>query len=373
MRGTKTISKHSAYGYWSPDQIILKDAQGNERYESQVDFGWKLYINNPLADDEPPSYVKNSMRLIVSESIEDGRPVQVLAAHCKIFEEIGVQRITANLNDSNPETSSLWMTEWGYDPNTGDSYVELKIPDYFQSGTYTLNYLSMWDIASNRRGVYFTDQGYDLWNHDRIIDELPSTIEIQTTNPDNEPPVLDLNGITIQAEPTNPEAPNGETKVDITFRVKDNISGYSKTEMYLRDPNGVRHFFWHHDTDFHKIYFSRDPTIYETYPRIIILPIGSIPGTWGLFGMRLYDKAHNSVWVTFTEIVRFEVQDTLTSPDFDGNGQVGISDFLLFVDAFGTQRGQENFDPKFDLDSDGTIGIPDFLIFVDSFGKPVNG
>ncbi len=59
--------------------------------------------------------------------------------------------------------------------------------------------------------------------------------------------------------------------------------------------------------------------------------------------------------------------------DFDGDRQVGISDFLLFVDAFGTQRGQEKFDPKFDLDSNGRVGIPDFLIFVNAFGKPVTG
>ena len=59
--------------------------------------------------------------------------------------------------------------------------------------------------------------------------------------------------------------------------------------------------------------------------------------------------------------------------DFDGDGQVGIPDFLLFVEVFGTHSGQENFDLKFDLDSDGAIGISDFLIFMDSFGKTVNG
>ena len=62
-------------------------------------------------------------------------------------------------------------------------------------------------------------------------------------SPDTTPPVLDVNRITIEAEPTNPAAPNGETQVDITFRVKDNISGYSSTDMFLRDPQGVEHFF----------------------------------------------------------------------------------------------------------------------------------
>ncbi len=88
----------------------------------------------------------------------------------------------------------------------------------------------------------------------------------------------------------------------------------------------------------------------------------------------VFDKAYNFLQANFTEIIRFEVQDTpLISSDFDGSGQVDIADFLLFVEVFGTQSGQENFDSKFDLNSDGTIDVSDFLIFVDSFGKPVTG
>ena len=373
LRGNKTLSKYAAHGYWAPEQITLKDAQGNERHESQTDFGWKLYINNPLADDEPPEYIRNSMQLSLSESTEVGRPIQILTAHCRIFEEIGVDQIYATLNDSNSETYSKWMTKWGYNPQTGEASVILEIPDYFQSGTYALNYLFIRDIALNGRGVYFTDQENTLRDRDIVIDELPATIEIQTTNSDTLPPVLDLNQITIQAEPTNPQAPNGETKVDITFRIKDNISGYSNTAMYLRDPNGVRHYFGHYDQDFHEIYFSRDPIVYETYERTIILPVGSIPGTWGLAQMNVYDKAQNILRADFTEIIRFEVQDALPSADFDGDGQVAFEDFLAFVHAFGTQSGQENFDPKFDLDGNGEVGFSDFLIFVNSYGKPING
>ena len=56
-------------------------------------------------------------------------------------------------------------------------------------------------------------------------------------------------------------------------------------------------------------------------------------------------------------------------PDFDGNGVVDISDFLLFVSAFGSRRGEEKYEAKYDLDGDGEIGISDFLIFTSSFGK----
>ena len=374
LRGSKTLSKYAAYGHWGPDQITLKDAQGNERHESQVDFGWKLYLNNPLADYEPPDYIKNSMQLSLSQSTAEGRSLQILTARWKIFEEIGVRKLYAHLNDTNAETYSRRSSDWGeYNPQIGEASVELKIPDYFQNGTYIVNHIKMYDIALNARGVYFTHPGHGLKDEDVVIDEEPISIDVQTTNPDDISPVLDLNQITIQAEPTNTEAPNGETRVDITFKVKDNISGYRATDIDLRDPNGVMHHFRHRDDDYYKVYFTRDPAIYQTYHKTVILPVGSIPGTWGLAQMTVWDKARNILRANFTEIIRFEVQDTLTSADFDGDGQVGISDFLLFVEVFGTQSGQENFDPKYDLDNNGTIGISDFLIFVDSFGKPVTG
>ena len=60
------------------------------------------------------------------------------------------------------------------------------------------------------------------------------------------------------------------------------------------------------------------------------------------------------------------------SPDFDGDGTVGISDFLLFVDVFGSRQGDEGYEARFDLDGDGIIGIGDFLIFTNTFGKKVS-
>ena len=58
------------------------------------------------------------------------------------------------------------------------------------------------------------------------------------------------------------------------------------------------------------------------------------------------------------------------TPDFDGDGVVGIPDFLQFVDQFGFSQGDVEYDARYDLDGDGVIGVGDFLIFVDSFGNP---
>ena len=309
LRGQVTVSKYAVNGYWVPDQIRIWDAQRNERLTSQNDWGWKLYLDNPLADCEPPVYVKNSMRLSLSDAqTAEGRPYQIVTARWKLIEKNGIRHVYAQLNDLNRETYSRRESYGEYNPQTGEASVGLILPDYFQSGTYSLNYLFMVDVALNRRGVYFTDQGHTLGD-EQVLDELPATIDIVSTNPDSTPPVLDLNRITIRAEPTQPAAPNGETRVDISFRVKDNISGYAHTNMLLRDPQGVTHFFRHYDVDFWDIYFSRDPKVYETYHKTIILPVGSAPGTWGLAEMTVMDKAQNALRADFTEIVRFEVDE----------------------------------------------------------------
>ena len=54
--------------------------------------------------------------------------------------------------------------------------------------------------------------------------------------------------------------------------------------------------------------------------------------------------------------------------DFNGDGQVGFPDFLLFVEQFGLSRGDAGYDARYDLDGDGTIGFSDFLIFANAFG-----
>ena len=307
-----SLSRYAAHGYWVANQITLTDANGNERHSGQKDFGWKLYIDNPLADCEPPEYVPNSMQLSLSDATtEEGRTYQILTVQWQILEKNGIQHVSVSLNDENTETYSLFG--YGYDekynPETQQWTVSvpLNVADYKQSGIYAVQNISMRDVAKNPQTVYFSNYEGGLSDTSVRIDEAPATIEIQTANPDITPPFLDLNRITVNAEPTHPEAPNGETRVDITFRAKDDISGVHIFSMYLRDPNGVRHHFWGNRNPGN--YFLGDPTIYKTYEKAIILPIGSIPGTWGLAEINIQDKAKNKLRADFTEIVRFEVDD----------------------------------------------------------------
>ncbi len=70
--------------------------------------------------------------------------------------------------------------------------------------------------------------------------------------------------------------------------------------------------------------------------------------------------------------VNSAASDQDVTPDFDGDGMVGFSDFLAFAGLFGSRQGDGRYEAKYDLDSDGAIGFSDFLIFSASFGKEVS-
>ena len=365
LRSRFNLSRYAANGYWRPYAIETKDSVGNERYSGQQDFAWKLYIDNPLADLEAPIYVPHSMQLSLSEAYENGRAYQIVSAQWQLIEKNGIDGIYAQLNDTTDETYSRRLTDWGeYHKGDGSLWVataKLDVPDYFPSGTYKLVHITMKDYAQNRSKIYFTEGGSD---------EPPATIEIQTSNPDITPPELDVNQIRINAEPTQPKDPNGETLVEITFRVRDDISGHRITDFALRDPQGVMHDFDYYDVDFYKIYFTRDPTVFETYQKTIVLPVGSAPGTWGLAAMTVYDKAKNRLRVDFTEIVRFEVGDApiYAESDVNQDGSVNIQDLVLVANQIGLP-GAADGELNADINADGVVDILDLVQVANDIGE----
>ena len=363
LRKQVALSRYAASGYWAPDAIQIWDAQGNERHSGQTDYGWKLYIDNPLADCEPPVYVKNSMTLSLSRAAtSDGKPYQIVTASWEVIEKTGIEFVYAALNDDLRETHSIYrQSEYGgYDSKSDRVVVKFKLPEYMPSGIYSLNYIIMSDIALNESGVYFTE------SH---VDEKPKTIEVKTKTPDLEPPLLDVNRITIKAEPTIPEAPNGETIVDITFRIKDNISGYEISSMLLRDPQGVTHHFYHYPEGYGGLYFNGDPTLFKEYQQTIVLPVGSAPGTWGLAEMTVFDKAGNTLRTDFTEIVRFEVNDApiYAESDVNQDGTVNIQDLVIVANAIG-HPGAADDELNADINADGAVDILDLVQVANDIG-----
>ena len=366
----KKLSRYAADGYWISDQISISDMNDFQRHSGQRDFQWQLYINNPLADCEPPTYVPNSMHLSLADAItEAGRPYQILTAEWKVYEKNEIEYAFISINDENTNSYSLF----GYGKpvaNVGDLRtirVQLDVGDYSQTGIHKVQYLRNKDIAKNTQDVYFSDYQNRRSDTSIQLDEPPATIYIETTNPDTTPPTLDLNRITVEAKPTRPDAPNGETIVEITFRAKDDVSGIHRFSMRLRDPAGGRHHFWGQSTP--GFYFQGDPTEEREYEKTIVLPVGSIPGTWGLAELTIYDKAKNKLRADFTEIVRFEVSDatTFAKSDLNSDGKIDILDLVIVSQQIGDARGGDAGDVNADINADGVVNVLDLVIIANDF------
>ena len=312
--GQTTVSKHLKSGHYVPPKITVVDDHRHVRHHSEKDFGWQLYLDNSLEDLHPPEYVPNSVHLSLSDATTDkGEPYQIITAIWQVRDDLGIGGYNVGiLKDSVLETYSRFghanIKSW--ENNIATMECNFDMPHYMPGGEYQLNPIYISDIASNMRMISFTDEQIigDNWVR---VDEEPAKITIETDTPDFQPPTLDLNRITINATPKNPESPDGETIVDISFYVKDNISGYNSCELHLRDPNGGVYPSGHYGGG---LYFQGDPKVFRKYTRTVVLPKGSIPGIWGLQEILVIDKAGNRITHDFTEIVRFEVGEEPAAP-----------------------------------------------------------
>ncbi|MFT6690007.1 MAG: VCBS repeat-containing protein [Colwellia sp.] len=311
LKGSFILSKHAKAGFWRTPQIKITDAVGNQRMEGANDFGWKLYVNNPLEDIIKPEYVENTALLSKSVTEREGQEVQIIQATWQVDENNLMRENSPCYASMNDEILSTYrVEEYGhYDESNAMCSIDFIMPHYMPSSTYSMNYITMYDLALNQRGTYFTHSGGGLRDEDINIDEAPQQIELTTNNQDLEQPELDLNAIQISAEPTNPDAPNGETIVTVTFKVRDNNSGYNIASLSLRDPQGINHQFWVYNDDTYTLFPTDDVTQWHTYTRNIVLPVGSAPGTWGMSEITIYDRAGNFKGYDFTEIVHFDVVD----------------------------------------------------------------
>ena len=320
LSGSFTLNKYVKTGYWSPDQIRLYDAHSNERFGGINDFGWRLYVNNPLEDITPPQYVRNSLALSQSTAIVEDREVQVIEATWEVVEDSGIVDCVGHLVVEIPGASTRRYRRDGYSYRMGANYRSDPqekfcrawriVPHYMPSGVYTVVFIDMRDLARNGAGFEFRHPSNDP-ESDFFVDEAGPQIEMVTDNPDYEPPELDLNNISIEAQPTRPDDPNGETLVTLKYRVRDNISGVTNAHIRLRDPQGIEHYFHMSPKDGYlhgSTWFpSRDPSPWSDETWTVLLPAGSAPGIWGVAEIEVWDRADNFKHYDFTEIIHFDV------------------------------------------------------------------
>lgn len=351
LRGTVNIGKYAKAGHWTPGDIILSDLQGNQRFEGRNDCVTDVYINNPLEDIFPPEYESGSLEYVLSDTIVDGHNCQNLKVRYKVADNLGISktfaRIYADAPGFNGGGTGLTDQYGTYDPETKTAEIDFTITEFYPTADYYIPYITYYDLAGTAVDTYFSDSPQD---------EPRKKIFIRTTDPDLQAPEIDLNRIVVYAEPTHPEAPDGETKVTVHFYVRDDKSGFGPCHYHFRDPQGILHGnFWYYHENSEGLFFDGDPTVWEHHTITHILPQGSAPGIWGLGQMMVSDHACNDHTYNFVETLIFE-------PDNSDSGYVLFSDLdennMLSIDLQG--------------ESGETYGFTWRIIHEES-GKEING
>jgi hypothetical protein len=359
LRGEFTISKFAKSGYWIIPQINIWDAVGNQRLENNSTYGVKCFINNPLEDVTAPLYVQNSLKMdSVSVKVVDftGSLAAERCGKCadtiQPSNAIRVKFDMIEKNTINPDgrvyirmylptydtTNKYNIQPYSFDTQINGSGIlndkpdSLKstqfyfpVPDYYPSGYYSVNYISMTDLALNVRQTLFdkdtANKNYFIPPSNVNQRAIRDSIYMKTKYPDLKPPVIDLNDIKIQATPTNPAAPNGETLFEMWLWIKDEsdfagkASGFANGSYTLRDPQGLEHSYpMLQTTESINAFYSIQPDSsiygYKRYYFKTLLPVGSPPGLWGVSEINTYDHARNRKYYSFVEYVRFDVDQS---------------------------------------------------------------
>ena len=257
------------------------------------------------------------MALSKSTEILEDREVQVIEATWEVVEDSGIVNCAGYLVVEIPGTVTWRYRRDGYSYRMGASYrsnpqeslcrARRIVPHYMPSGVYTVVSIDMRDLAGNHAGFEFRHPRHDP-ESEFFVDEAGPQIEMATDNPDYETPELDLNNISIEAQPTRPDNPNGETLVTLKYRVRDNIAGVTNADIRLRDPQGVEHFFYLYPESGAGRFPSRDPSSWSDETWTVLLPVGSAPGIWGVSEIGVWDRADNFKRYDFTEIIHFDVE-----------------------------------------------------------------
>ena len=354
LRGEFILSKFAKSGYWIIPQINIWDAVGNQRLENNSTYGVKCFVNNPLEDVTPPLYVQNSLKMdSVFVKVKDFGGGLAQGADTVNLQPSNAIKLSFNMiekNTINPDgrvlarmylptfdsTNKSNIQPYSFDCQIGgrgilnDKPDSIKtaqfyfpVPDYFPSGYYSISYIDMQDIALNVRQLLLDKDtaNKNYFIAPKFINQraIRDSIYMKTKYPDLKPPIIDLNDIKIQATPTNPTAPNGETLFEMWLWIKDEsdfagkASGFANGYYTLRDPQGLERSI-SMQSDLGNLFYSIEPdsSIYgfKRYYFKTLLPAGSPPGLWGVSAININDHAQNRKYYSFVEFVRFDVEQS---------------------------------------------------------------
>lgn len=290
------MSKYTYSGLREPDFVRFTDFNGNRRYDSPSDIGLKLYVENGLADTEGPVLVENSVDLYLEPNeYPTFESEQTLVIKCTMKDKTGIANAIARIRCEKDNKDSIDVYQNSINDETGEIIFRVNIPSYYSSGTYILDSITVRDLAINT-SIFSYDEP------DFLLENEKHSIDIFTSNPDDNGPILNVNDIAINARPIYYENPNGDYILNIDLKIKDDISGFSDGYIYVKNSYGESYS--------NHLYLqmneapTNDSEIKEerVYHFSLTVNCNDSSGTLWVTGIKLYDNALNVATYNFDDL-----------------------------------------------------------------------
>ncbi|SCM01869.1 sporozoite invasion-associated protein 1, putative [Plasmodium chabaudi chabaudi] len=315
-----SVNATESKGKWVAESISFTGENNIERYAGLGSFLCYAYINNENEDVESPIPLLNSARIYPYDG-QNGED-SLLRLNILVLDNsmLSIHGGTyASFASYDNESYSFGKyTVMAYDPEYDVSKLN---NDYFVNNIYTSGFRQV-DI--NACSAYTT---MDLTNLKcyQVINPVPIpqycigsryyfrqfSVEDEGRNKkilnvstndffgdlkqsgirDSKGPVV--NNVNIQSRQANPHH-DGETEVTLDFHIYDELAGVYNAHVFLRDPHGGVHYFEVPRTLLPRGGEARDVR------HVIILPKGSMAGTWILDKIKTSDICKNETTNTYS-------------------------------------------------------------------------
>jgi hypothetical protein len=303
MRCEGYASRYLPSGFYDVEYAHLRDQVDNSRIENRATLSWSVYINNYLEPPPQPELIPGTQTISVERMSIEGRDVPVLKTQFRLLNHASFAGASQNVQPDCLEGCSRRLTGRHQQSLMVGNLVTLTqaISPHTPSGRYGLR--SITTYSKEWLMKYFPFSSVPSENEY----QMPFA-NLETEDEDLEVPEVDINQIGVVARAIRPEAPNGETRVRVTMRARDNKSGISDLGYCLLSPRGKMMCQGFYDQRFGTLVETEDPTQWREYVSNITLPAGSEPGVWGVENVYISDKAGWIVSRSLTELVEFKVE-----------------------------------------------------------------
>jgi hypothetical protein len=304
LEGRAKLPSFLTSGYYELNYVSLMDAVGNTRIQHN-DFGFGFYLDNTAIVKKPAALVKGTTTLEVVNVEREGTTVPAFKVQFRASDVDHLKYVRFSVN----ALSKTLGTFSPYDPRVftveGDLVTMLlPVTRHIPSGDYGLSTLTL-DSEEQSQGVSFVKtDSLETGPYERM-----PIVTISNDEEDVTKPMVDLNSIKVEASPSNPADPNGETAIVLTIRSKDDLSGIASISFCLRDPlDRVSCRGAYVPSAFSSV-LPGGTTEWSDITAWTQLWAGSVGGIWGLDFIYIRDKAGNSERYELSEIVKIPVKN----------------------------------------------------------------